>query len=415
MVAKDEPSVPIIVVEEKRSDRRQSGSFFLAENCRLCSEIIGTLAWRYEDRRRRREDLLQCILRISFGSGHGPFPKDSGHLGCRPSLNPASSWSISPGSIFFEDSESVSTTFFAAPAWIVLFVCFLLSCPCVVLDKHISFYGFFFSSAHVCTCTQHDDTFQQEEYQSTSRLENADKKTSNKRTSLHKRNWHLFLPRPELLSHTLTPFWHPGDSPVLCGHAGAHKAGTHMHAKAEILAADSGLHFGSSNVARLHGVFLGKPRNFILPASSGFIVVAPWHAASSYAADRQAYACATSSSLPSRASKPAWLTEKIRKKGLTEQPGARRLSRTLPSPRDTFSTTQEEKSISKCLYSDWTWKLLTASLATTVDNTIKMADTVQKHGCQWCIRSIDSVRESVHDMQNRPKLKLQTKTNSPDL
>ena len=40
------------------------------------------------------------------------------------------------------------------------------------------------------------------------------------------------------------------------------------------------------------------------------------------------------------------------------------------------------------LGSDWTWKLLMASLATTVDNTIKMADTVRKHGCQWCIRSI---------------------------
>ena len=62
----------------------------------------------------------------------------------------------------------------------------------------------------------------------------------------------------------------------------------------------------------------------------------------------------------------------------------------MPSPRDTFSTTQEEKSISKSLYSesDWAWTLLTASLATTVDNTIKMADMVQKHGCQWCIRFI---------------------------
>ena len=56
--------------------------------------------------------------------------------------------------------------FFAAPAWIILFVCFLLSC---------SFCRFFFSTEHVCTCTQHDhdDTsVQQEEfdYQSTSRL-----------------------------------------------------------------------------------------------------------------------------------------------------------------------------------------------------------------------------------------------------
>ena len=38
------------------------------------------------------------------------------------------------------------------------------------------------------------------------------------------------------------------------------------------------------------------------------------------------------------------------------------------------------------LGSDWTSKLLMASLATTVDNTIKMADTVRKHGCQWCMR-----------------------------
>ena len=29
-----------------------------------------------------------------------------------------------------------------------------------------------------------------------------------------------------------------------------------------------------------------------------------------------------------------------------------------------------------------------ASLATTIENTIKMADVVQKHGCRWCIRSI---------------------------
>ena len=81
------------MVEEKRSDRRQSGSFFLAGNVGLCSEIVGVLAWRYEHRIRRREDLL-----FSFGSERGPgFPKDGpGHLlGCRPSLSPA--WRISPG------------------------------------------------------------------------------------------------------------------------------------------------------------------------------------------------------------------------------------------------------------------------------------------------------------------------------
>ena len=79
------------MVEEKRSDRRQSGSFFLAGNFGLCSEIVGVLAWRCEHRIRRREDLL-----FSFGSQRGPFPKDGpGHLGCRPSLSPA--WRISPG------------------------------------------------------------------------------------------------------------------------------------------------------------------------------------------------------------------------------------------------------------------------------------------------------------------------------
>ena len=80
------------MVEEKRSDRRQSGSFFLAGNVGLCSEIVGVLAWRYEHRIRRREDVL-----FSFGSERGPeFPKDGpGHLGCRPPLNPA--WRISPG------------------------------------------------------------------------------------------------------------------------------------------------------------------------------------------------------------------------------------------------------------------------------------------------------------------------------
>ena len=74
----------------------------------------------------------------------------------------------------------------------------------------------------------------------------------------------------------------------------------------------------------------------------------------------------------------------------------------MPSPPDTFSITQEEKSISKSLYSesDWTWTLLTLSLATTVDNTIKMADTVQKHGCQWCIRFILVLLTCGHMLDN---------------
>ena len=46
------------------------------------------------------------------------------------------------------------------------------------------FLQFFISAAHVCTYTQHDydDTFQQEEYQSTSRLEIADEKIPTKGT-----------------------------------------------------------------------------------------------------------------------------------------------------------------------------------------------------------------------------------------
>ena len=91
----------------------------------------------------------------------------------------------------------------------------------------------FFSTAHGCTCTQHDNTFQQEEYQSTSRLENADEKNSNKRNSLYKRNWHLFRPRPQLLSH----IWHPFVTPVTapCS-ARPHRAGTSYARKAEISA-----------------------------------------------------------------------------------------------------------------------------------------------------------------------------------
>ena len=57
---------------------------------------------------------------------------------------------------------------------------------------------------------------------------------------------------------------------------------------------------------------------------------------------------------------------------------------------------------------DWTWKLLIASLATTVDNTIKMADTVRKHGCQWCIRSIDSARRDWSSARRDWRLFFQT-------
>ena len=77
-------------------------------------------------------------------------------------FNPASTWSISPGPIFLEDSESVSTTFFILllhGLFLSFAFCFVSMCPCVVLDKHISFYGFLFLW-HMCVNVHN----QQEEY-----------------------------------------------------------------------------------------------------------------------------------------------------------------------------------------------------------------------------------------------------------
>ena len=66
------------------------------------------LAWRYEHRFQLREDLL-----FSFRNERGPFPKDGGHQGCRPSLSPLGASPLdAPGSIIFEDLESVLTTLF---------------------------------------------------------------------------------------------------------------------------------------------------------------------------------------------------------------------------------------------------------------------------------------------------------------
>ena len=124
-----------------RSDRRQSGSFFLAGHFGLCSEIVGVLAWRYEHRIRRREDLL-----FSFGSERGPFPRSPGHPGCRPSLSPA--WRISPGCPWIDNLRGFGIRFdntfllLLHGLFRVFFVCFLLSCPCVDLDKHSFFCRF---------------------------------------------------------------------------------------------------------------------------------------------------------------------------------------------------------------------------------------------------------------------------------
>ena len=188
-----------------------------------------------------------------------------------------------------------------------------------------------FSTAYVCTCTQPTRRIP-----STIRLENADEKNSNKRNSLHKRNRHLFHPR---WNFCLT-LWHPFDTPVLCGNTQSrYRYACKGRDLQSILAAASGFHFSPCAMrfieSFLHDVLLGKPRNFILPASSDFIVVAPWHAASSsHAADRQAYTYTLmhSSSWTSRASKPGWLTETIKKRGSPgshEQEGSRVLCQVL--------------------------------------------------------------------------------------
>ena len=362
------------MVEEKRSDRRQSGSLLLAGNFGLCSEIVGVLAWRCEHRIRRREDLL-----FSFGSERGPFPKDGpGHLG-RPSLSPA--WRISPGSITLEDLESVSTTFFCRPC----------------MDNS---FRLLFAFASMCRSRQAQ--FFLQVY----------------RNSQCKRNWHLFRPRPQLFAFCLTlwhPFLHLGDSPspVLDALRDVHKLRYICMQNPRSQSSWLGLPLRSlccaiHPLSRLHGALLRKPRNSILLASSNFILLRPGtqhhRVTPSHAADRQAYAYAPGSNKPSW---PGWLTEKIKKK----EAHLAAMSKKAPacfakSSGHVFNHPRREIELKESvLGSDWTRKLLMASLATTVDNTIKMADTVRKHGCQWCIRSIRTSRRALimHKAKRTPR------------
>ena len=172
-----------MVVEEKRSDRRQSGSFFLAGNFGLCSEIVGVLAWRYEHRIRRREDLL-----FSFGSERGPFPKDGGHLGCRPSLSPG--WRISPGCPWIDNFRGFGVRF-DNTFLLLLHGLFFSFAFCFRAHVSIStstvFSAGFFSTAHVCTCTQHDHEDTSGPTRGIPINQQIGKKNSN-RNSLYKRN-----------------------------------------------------------------------------------------------------------------------------------------------------------------------------------------------------------------------------------
>ena len=97
------------------------------------------------------------------GSGRWPFPEDSGHLGRRSSVYPT--WSISPGSIFLEDSESVCFDIFL----LLLHGLFFSLAFCFRVHASFSASTFFFLRFFFYgTCTHVHNTmthFQQEEYQ----------------------------------------------------------------------------------------------------------------------------------------------------------------------------------------------------------------------------------------------------------
>ena len=195
-------------------------------------------------------DEKTCIL-FSFGSERGPgFPKDGpGHPGtvvARPLAPLGASPLDAPGSIILEDLESVSTTLFCCSCMDYSFRLLLFSCPCVDLDKHSVFCRFTGT-----VCTRGTDTF--------SVLA------------------HSLLP---FVSHFDTHFLHLGDSPVLCGSRTKLRY-TYACKSQDLKAADLGFHFGPwlccaiHPLSRLHGALLRKPRNFILLASSNFILLYP--------------------------------------------------------------------------------------------------------------------------------------------
>ena len=121
----------------------------------------------------------------------------------------------------------------------------LLSCPCVNLDKHSVFCRFTGT-----VCTRGTDTF--------SVLA------------------HSFSP---FVSHFDTHFLHLGDQVTAPRSAGVHKATVHMQ-KPRSQSSWLGLPLRSlccaiHPLSRLHGALLRKPRNFILLASSNFILLHP--------------------------------------------------------------------------------------------------------------------------------------------
>ena len=184
------------MVEEKRSDRRQSGSFLLAGNVGLCS-IQRSLGCSHADMSTEFGHEKTCFSPSAASAGQG-FPSlriwsGTSRLSLVPQPRLAHLPMDAPGSIILEDLESVSTTLFCCSCMDYSFRLLLLSCPCVDLDKHSVFCRFTGT-----VCTRGTDTF--------SVLA------------------HSFSP---FVSHFDTHFLHLGDSPGPCS-AGVHRAAVHI-------------------------------------------------------------------------------------------------------------------------------------------------------------------------------------------
>ena len=181
--------------------------------------MVGVLAWRYEHRIWRREDLL-----FSFGSERGPgFPKDGpGHLGCRPSLNPA--WRISPGCPWIDNFRGFGIRFDKT----------------FLLLLHGLFVSSRFAFAFVSMCRSRQAQCFLQVY----------------RNSLYKRNWHLFRLRPQLFAFCLT-LWHPFFTPRWQPRALREYTKlryTYACKSRDHKAADSSFHFGPCAVRFIHRV-----------------------------------------------------------------------------------------------------------------------------------------------------------------
>ena len=296
----------------------------------------------------------------------GRFPRIPGHLGCRPSLSPA--WRISPGCPWIDNFRGFGIRFDNT---------FLL----LLHGLFVSFAFCFRVHVSISTSTVFSAGLQEQSVQEE-------------------------LTPISVLAHSFSPFvshfdTHFCNSVTAPCSAGEHKATVHICMQ-KPRAQSSRLGLPLRSLCRVCDSSTESPawcsssQTTELHPSSVFQLyfVAPWHAASSsHAADRQAYAYVPGSNKP-RASKPGWPNreDKKKKKAHLAAMSKKASACFAKSSGHVFNHPRREIELKESvLGSDWTWKLVMASLATTVDNTIKMADTVRKHGCQWCIRSIPSI------------------------